>query len=102
MADPSNFRDEMFSELGINQTKLDREWGSIRSYRDKFVAHLDDEETMQIPQLDIALKTVTFYHSRVVAECNGLNTFHGLPADLNRYYQASWAEAEKHYASAKT
>lgn len=101
MGDSSNFRKEMFSDLGINQTKLDREWGSIRSYRDKFVAHLDEEETMKIPQFDIALKTVIFYHAKVVAECNGSNTLHGLPADLNAYYQTSWDEAEKYYASVK-
>src|SRR4029434_10474685 len=43
------FTTGMFSALGISQDDLDQCWKSIRSYRNKFVAHLDNEDTMNIP-----------------------------------------------------
>jgi hypothetical protein len=35
-------------------------------YRDKFLAHLDDERVMNIPELDPAHKAVALYHRHVV------------------------------------
>ena len=64
MDDPSKFKQEMFQELNIKQTDLDGIWRSIKSLRDKFVAHLDDEETMNIPQFDLALSLVIFFHKK--------------------------------------
>ncbi len=55
-----DFKAKMFKELNIKQTNLDKVHGSIKSYRDKFVAHLDSEETMNIPKLEEAFCMVCF------------------------------------------
>ena len=38
----------------------------MRTLRDKFIAHLDDDEIMNIPTLDLAKASVEFYHRYVV------------------------------------
>ena len=44
MNNPTQFKNEMFQELNIKQTDLETAWNSIKSYRDEFVAHLEDKE----------------------------------------------------------
>lgn len=73
----------------------------IRVYRDKFVAHLDDEHVMRIPTLDTALKCVFFLyaHVRATAPADILGTAHlaHLPADLAAYYDACREEGRAAY-----
>lgn len=97
MDDPSKFKQEMFHELNIKQTDLDGIWGSIKSLRDKFVAHLDDEEIMNIPQFDLALSLVIFFHKKAVKSLVNEKSLVGLPPDLKAFYDACYAEAEKKY-----
>ena len=54
------FKDRMFESVNIKQTDLDRVHDTMKSYRDKFVAHLDSEEIMNIPEFEDALHMVFF------------------------------------------
>ena len=40
----------------------------IKHYRDKFVAHLDQERTMLLPALDVARGAIVFLHERLVQQ----------------------------------
>lgn len=72
----------------------------MRHYRDKFVAHLDSERVMNIPNLDIAKKS-TFYLVRVVTseatpeELSGCEPY----MDLSLYYNVSEDEAKQIYGT---
>lgn len=95
--DESNFKSAMFAKIGITQIELDNYVNYIKNYRDKFVAHLDSDEVMNIPQLNIALSTVIFYHGYVVKICADSSILHGLPTDLESYYKKCYSDAEKAY-----
>ena len=90
MSHDMDFKQRMFDELKIKQTDLDKVHGSIKSYRDKFVAHLDSEEKMNIPLLGEALKMVFFYYSEVKRICESTNDW---PPSLEEFYEKRFKEA---------
>lgn len=94
---PSKFKQEMFQELNIKQADFDGIWASIKSLRDKFVAHLDNKEIMNIPQFDLALSLVIFFHKKAVKSLVNEKSLEGLPRDLKAFYDACYTEAEKKY-----
>jgi len=62
----------------------------MRTYRNKFVAHLDAERVMQIPALDIAYESVEFYFSYLTNNEAATGDLAGLPTDLDDYRR--WCE----------
>lgn len=98
MNNPTQFKNEMFQELNIKQTDLETAWNSIKSYRDEFVAHLEDKETMRIPTFDLPLAAVIFYHKKIIDSSPDKN-FVGLPLDIQVFYDACYSEAIDQYKS---
>lgn len=74
----------------------------VRKYRDKFVAHLDDELVAHIPSLDDCWKSVHFYHEYLVANETATISLHGLPRDLTAYYELKLKEAAAEYSTQET
>ena len=66
VTDPATFETEMLARIGKSADTYEEWIREMRHYRDKFVAHLDSERTMQIPLLDTAKTSVWFYHEYVV------------------------------------
>ena len=73
----------------------------VRIFRDKFVAHLDNELEAHVPSLDDCWKSVHFYHSYVVNEAANVS-LHGLPRDLAAYYHLKLTEAATEYGAQET
>ena len=65
-------------------------------YRDKFVAHPDNDETMYIPHLDIPKRAVWFYHQHIVTN-EGLRYLTGLPVNLDKGYKETEEQASVVY-----
>lgn len=61
ISEPTAFEDKLFEQLRISRRDLDELTVEMRRYHNKFVAHLDEDRTMFIPQMDLALRTVYFY-----------------------------------------
>lgn len=98
-----HFRSALLRDSGISLQDWKRYLDSVRVYRDKFVAHLDELPVMQIPALEVALKCVLFLYTYVRANCPA-STFTSphcahLPDDLSAYYDACRDEAREAYAS---
>ena len=74
------------------------EWNSyvleMRKYRDKFIAHLDDDLQMTIPFMDKAFYSTEFYYKYIAANEITGGEFHDLPADLNLYFMEGYLEAQ--------
>ena len=64
----------------------------LRSYRDSFVAHLDNEATMHIPDMSTP-KDMVFYYYDFVLSLDGGGFFVDLPADLCEYYSECYEDA---------
>jgi hypothetical protein len=66
LSNPAKFEMELLHHLNIDTAAFEAYRLEIRSYRDKFVAHLDSELRAEIPLLDIAHRSVEFYYDYIV------------------------------------
>ncbi len=94
--EPDSFKEEMLKHEAITEDDLISCRKSFKTYRDKFLAHLDSEEKMQIPELDIALSVVKYYYSYVAKEL-GASGLLNLPQDLEAYYQKCFSDSEAYF-----
>jgi hypothetical protein len=97
------FLGALLRDAGISLQDWKRYLDSVRVYRDKFVAHLDDLPVMRIPSLEVALKCVLFLY-RYIRANSPTSTFKTphcahLPEDLSSYYEACRDEAREAYAA---
>jgi hypothetical protein len=87
----------MLGHLGMTGDQLAIYITEMRTYRDKFLAHLDDLRTMNIPFLDTARSAVEFYHRQVVEREASAGDLVGLPTDLAEYYRHCFEQAQAIY-----
>jgi hypothetical protein len=97
VTDSSRFETEMLHHLDMTADELATYIDEMRTYRDKFLAHLDDLAVMDIPFLDRARSAVEFYHGHVVAHEASAGDLAGLPTDLADYYRHCFDEAQAIY-----
>lgn len=97
VADPGAFQTELLDHLGADAATFKKEIEMMRRYRDKFLAHLDSEHTMNIPTLDIAKKAVWFYHAHIVSHEAKAGDLEGLPTELDSGYKETEEEARVVY-----
>jgi hypothetical protein len=97
VSDPVGFKSELMNHLGIDEAAFQREIDVMRKYRDKFLAHLDSDEVMQIPSLNIAKKAVWFYYAYVVQHEAQPGDLAGFPGDLDAGYAQCEEKAQAIY-----
>jgi hypothetical protein len=68
VTDPEAFKAKLLARLKMTPAALLNLVKCMSYYRNKFVAHLDSDEVMNIPELSKALEAVNFYHEHVVTE----------------------------------
>ncbi|HAU1599266.1 TPA: hypothetical protein JBJ22_12325 [Legionella pneumophila] len=68
----------------------------IETYRDHFVAHLDNKTLMQIPRLDSALELVYSLYKDVYSQLEDSQKYN-LPENLKDYYDACLKDGIKYY-----
>jgi hypothetical protein len=61
----ARFEADLLRHVGLSATEWDAYLDKMRRYRDKFIAHLDDDRIMQPPHLDCARRAVEFYHRHI-------------------------------------
>ena len=84
--------------VGKTQPEFDSYIEEMKTYRDKFVAHLDSEEVMNIPKLKIAKKSVLFLYSYLLANEEETNSFHDAPPKATCLYRQFYSEGRKVYS----
>lgn len=96
------FLGDMLHDTATSQSDWKRYLDTVRVYRDKFVAHLDELDEMHVPSLAVALKCVLFLYAHIRAN-SPASTFAAmrrhmpLPEDLSAYYEDCRDEARKAY-----
>lgn len=100
-ADQRQFLAQLLQALNFSAHTWKQYLDEMRVYRDKFVAHLDEQNVMRIPSLDTALECAFFLYRHVVAQAPGgsFDTPHcaNLPRDLRDYYSECQVEARAAY-----
>jgi len=103
VSDPRSFEKGLLSSLGIGGSEFKTHIARIRRYRDKFIAHLDSDKVMNIPDLEIAKRAVLFYQKYVLDfEAQASDLLGPLPDlnpcyDLKSLYDSRLSEARKEY-----
>lgn len=94
MPNPDLFRRELLSLHGFDDAELERLWNEVKDYRDDFVAHLEEQETTRIPNLNIPYLLIAFYFRALQASFSVLETNSSLPLHFDRYYDQCLTEAK--------
>lgn len=84
ISDQTGFEAGLLSHLGINADAFKNQREETRHYRNKFVAHLDEGSTMNIPRLDIALESVRYLHGHLISKETMPGDLAGLPDTLDK------------------
>jgi len=100
----------MLAHIGLTQAEFAGLIKIVKTYRDKFLAHLDQDNIMYPPKLDAMWAALRFYSDHVMKQ---EMTQEGrdraareaqagrYPAELGDYYAHSFAEAQSVLAKAK-
>jgi hypothetical protein len=97
VSDPPAFEAALFRSVQIDAGGFEELARKMRHYRDKFLAHLDSEREMNVPELESAWKAVCFYHEYVLQNETASGDFYNLPKDPLHYYEVCMNEASKVY-----
>jgi hypothetical protein len=74
-------------ELRITPEQFEAFRLEVRAYRDKFVAHLDNLNTMQIPRLQPAIESVEFLYQHLLNVEDDVGAFLDAPRSASAQYQ---------------
>lgn len=74
----------LLTSIRNSQVDFDLYIGKCKVYRDKFLAHLDEELVMHIPDLTAAVDTATYLHNFLVKE--NPEVLDDAPHDLAKFY----------------
>jgi hypothetical protein len=97
LADPEEFEQNLLKRLDITDAQFDEYAESFKTYRDKFIAHLDDENVMNIPDMKIARRSTKFLYGRLLQQEAQNNTFADAPPSAKNVYEDFLAEGLKAY-----
>jgi hypothetical protein len=87
ISDQDAFYVGLLQRLKLTAAEFEAYVKSIRTYRDKFVAHLDTEEVMYPPKLRTARKSVSFLYEYLLANEEVDGCFHDAPQKTARFYE---------------
>jgi len=96
VSNKEEFKSQFLTACEITDNKFEEYQDELKKYRDKFVAHLDGEEKMNIPQLDISITAVKHYYKYILNELGDLN-LGNLPKNLDDYYKICFDESIKFF-----
>jgi hypothetical protein len=98
--DPDRFEADLYTTLGVTADEFTTLITKINHYRNKFVAHLDEEQTMLLPALEVARRAIVFLHERLAQEVRTYEDWQGLHAtaeQLDRGFTQAFQEAQRVY-----
>ena len=98
VTDSAGFKMELLAELAITDISFNECAQQVRTYRDKFVAHLDEINEAQIPELTIVKESTIFLYEYLIIQEAGHDTFHDAPKSSKRFYNDFIAQGEAVYA----
>ncbi len=96
ISDAAAFEINLYAAVRMSADEFEQYRLRFRTYRDKFVAHLDEDLVALMPHLDAAWESIRFYHAELLKEAPQ-EDFGGLPANIDEYHAIVSAEAAAVY-----
>lgn len=97
VADLTQFKMEMLAHLAATEAAFADYVDQMRTYRDKFVAHLDDLNTFRVPDLTIAKSSTIFLYHRLLAQEAANDTFHDAPKSATDHFGLHFSQGKAEY-----
>lgn len=93
--DSAGFKRRLLAEIGKTEAEFHAFIKHVREYRDRFLAHLDDDERMKIPELNVIIASTSFLYRYLMSnEARGI-VIDGDPS-LDRNI-AAWSQEAKEF-----
>lgn len=89
VSDPAAFYSGLLHELGKTEDELKAYIDEVRDYRDTFVAHLDSEEIMHPPVLEVAKGCASYLYDYLLAREDEGDYFTGVSERSSALFYAS-------------
>ena len=89
LSDPAVFIRGLLQALGMSEQELSVYVDEVRKYRDKFVAHLDTDEVMRPPVLEVVRSSVSYLYDFLIAHENAGGCFADAPASSAILFHSS-------------
>jgi len=93
--DINAFRSALFTTVGLDEQGWTSYRETIKTYRDKDVAHIEVRPNSWVPDMTMALKATDFYYQAVLEELSLFHDYSNEPVDLMVYCRDSQEQAEK-------
>ena len=100
VVEPTAFLPQLLGDLDIQPGVWEAFIEEMRAYRDKFVAHLDDDPTMHVPVMDFAESSIHYFYETIRSEQDRAS-FDDLPRSLRDYARDCEESATELYRVAK-
>jgi len=94
VSDINGFRDKLLPCLGITQDEWEEYRETIKTFRDKDVAHIEVHPVSNVPEMTVALKASDFYYKEVLIELESYSDYANWPADLLVYHRDSLEQSK--------
>jgi hypothetical protein len=103
--EPDHFKEDLCKTLGVPPAKFDDLIAKVKGYRDRFVAHRDEDRMARLPRLELPKKAIAFLHERLAREAPSLQDWQcrGLPTtakQLDLEFTQAFQDAQSVYAEA--
>lgn len=97
ISDPTAFSDGLLKKLEMTEDEFNGYVIEMRTYRDKYVAHLDLDEKFDVPRLDITKKSVLYLYNYILDREDQDGYFIDGPRDASQFYEDALKEGQAVY-----
>lgn len=87
----------MLQEVGISESEFESYIKEMKTYRDKFVAHLDSDNAAHIPRLEIAHISASYLYDYLLDHEEINNCFNDAPTSSKKFYTSFLNEGKLEY-----
>lgn len=91
------FSNGLYAHLGISQKEFRNYAKPILRYRNKFVAHLDEELVMQIPRMRLARKSAAYLYDYLLNDPTAKTCLKDARHSASEYYAIMYRLAHQEY-----
>jgi len=94
---PASFLADMCTYLDVSSQEFDAYVDEVRAYRDKFIAHLDEERIMHIPKLRPARKSAEYLYRYLLNTPQTKAHLPDMHLSARRFYALMYRHASAEY-----
>ena len=97
VSDPIGFKSGLLEQLEMTDDEFNGYIDEMKTYRDKYVAHLDLNEKFDIPRLDISKKCVLYLYKYLLDREDEGGYFADGPRDAAQFFEIALKEGHVAY-----